>query len=69
MIGKKQLERIIKYSFFGIQAAVFIGITIYFFAIGRGFGIHTFFWFIVFSMPLCIIFGIISITVDKKVKK
>jgi len=69
MADKKLLEKIIKYCFFGIQIALFTCVTIIFIVKGRGFGIHTFFWFIVFSMPICIIFGIIALTVDKKIKK
>ena len=66
MLNKKDLERINKYLFFGLQAVLFIGVAVYFINIGKGFGIHTFFWFVVFSMPLCIVFGIIAIIIDKK---
>jgi len=69
MIDKKSLERIVKYSFFGTQIILFACVTLYFFNAGKGFGIHTFFWFALLSMPLCIIFGIISIMIEKKFKK
>jgi len=69
MIDKKTLEKIMKYAFFGAQIILFACVALFFLKTGKGFGIRTFFWFIVFSMPLCIIFGIISITIEKKFKK
>ncbi|MDR0320372.1 MAG: hypothetical protein LBI28_02625 [Treponema sp.] len=69
MLSKQTLEKIIKYTFFTLQALLFAGVTIYFFVIGKGFGLRTIFWFIVFSMPLCIIVGIITIIIEKKYPK
>jgi len=69
MADKKTVEKIIKYLFFTAQLILFACVTIYYLNSGYGFGIRNFFWFVVFSMPLCIIFGIISIVVDKKLKK
>jgi len=69
MKDKKFLEKVIKIAFFSVQIVLFVCITIYFLVNGRGFGLRNLFWFIVFSMPICIIFGIVSLTIDKKVKK